>query len=144
MRVRIPLRPPPFPRIKQYLLDFGPNSDHISACRRSNWSLQSPRNTPSARSRSPSEMGRQACKSLILSVRGGVLLALGRNCSQWFKARIIFSQKTPTASRSSHPLAIEPSPAGGLGLGRITWDNHIPMITVVFGWFLCFKPPRIS
>ena len=29
---------------------------------------------------------------------GGVLLALGWNCSQWVKARIIFSQKTPAAS----------------------------------------------
>ena len=42
-----------------------------------------------------------------------MLLALGWNCSQWVKVRIIFSQKTPAASRSGHPLAIAPDPVEG-------------------------------
>ena len=50
---------------------------------------------------------------------GGGLLALGWNCSQWVKVRIIFSQKTPAVSRSSQPLAIEPGPVGGFGLGEV-------------------------
>jgi len=50
--------------------------------------------------------------------RGG-LLALGWNCSQWVKVRIIFSQNTPAVSRSRQPLAIEPGLVGGLGLGEV-------------------------
>ena len=93
-----------------------------------------------------SNTARQPHKPALSSAgeAGGVLLALGWNCSQWVKARIIFSQKTPAASRSSHLLAIEPSPAGEIGLGRSTWDNQIPMMSAVFGGFLCFEPPRIS
>ena len=50
------------------------------------------------------------------ALRQGTIIRLS---SQWVKARIILSQKTPAASRSSHLLAIEPGPVGGLGLGEV-------------------------